>query len=569
MPRDASGADRSSMVGRGYRVLLMVLFVLLGASLPGCIPGIPVRIRRVDPEGDARAALREAEERFARGDIVGAERRYRDALRGGALGREEKLLLTAHIGYQDILLRTGRGPALVGEYRRLLEEHPRQACFHYLAARVDPDPHRRLEILQAALEFDAGLRPVVALFVHQLVASGQTEEALRIISGWLAESPRDPELALLIGDLKLQAGRPRDALDSYRATMRHVPGDPRAHVRAFDLAARLGDRPAMEDILQQARTHLAGPNLRLIEGMSAFHHNQLAVAGDILEEVFRSDPKSLAARLYFARHLGRRDPGRALEILEGVRIGAEENPREWVSRAWVLRGDFHARAGALHLARGAYKEAASISPGMVEPLRKLADIHFLEGDREGAVRMFQEVPMAIPWKAVYRVAPPVPAAAGERYRAARVRLSSPDAQERRGALRDILGGKEPWWGPLLLAALGDPEEANRVFAVRGLRSAPSDVWLPFRREILGDESAKVRGEGMSLLGRLGDVEARTLLVDGLADPDLYVREIALATLTEATGGDTLGYDPAAALAARAEAVKRWREWVARTGESGR
>jgi len=89
----------------------------------------------------------------------------------------------------------------------------------------------------------------------------------------------------------------------------------------------------------------------------------------------------------------------------------------------------------------------------------------------------------------------------------------------------------------------------------GCGSSSSDIAAAFQ-----DEDPARRIEAVALAGRNRDQSAVPFLIDRLTDSQEEVRFFAIIALKRATG-ETMGwnyYDPPAK---RAEAVRRWREWL--------
>ena len=86
---------------------------------------------------------------------------------------------------------------------------------------------------------------------------------------------------------------------------------------------------------------------------------------------------------------------------------------------------------------------------------------------------------------------------------------------------------------------------------------------------LQHENPSVRTRSCVKAARTGDRDALPLLVERLEDESADVRMFAIGALRRMTG-KTLGYRFHAARQQRAEAVRRWREWLAsnRPGATG-
>lgn len=112
-------------------------------------------------------------------------------------------------------------------------------------------------------------------------------------------------------------------------------------------------------------------------------------------------------------------------------------------------------------------------------------------------------------------------------------------------LLGFLDDERPEVVATVLAALGATKDSRLV---PYLRAAEHEDWSP----ALKLESARARV-------RLGDWQAMPVLIDGLESEDHFKRALCAQALYEATA-ETKGFDAAASLPEREEAVERWRAW---------
>ncbi len=82
---------------------------------------------------------------------------------------------------------------------------------------------------------------------------------------------------------------------------------------------------------------------------------------------------------------------------------------------------------------------------------------------------------------------------------------------------------------------------------------------------LQDEDPAVRIEAGHRAGQVKDQAAVPYLVDRLTDSEKDVRFFAIIALQRITG-ETMGWRYYEPVAKRAEAVRRWREWLRRRGK---
>lgn len=117
--------------------------------------------------------------------------------------------------------------------------------------------------------------------------------------------------------------------------------------------------------------------------------------------------------------------------------------------------------------------------------------------------------------------------------------------------------------PTLFELARDPDEkvagfALAVFAARGdARVVPSLDEIPWPAQ----DQHKLRYERARCHVKLGDWKPIGILVDGLDDPDLWSRAQCFKALSQETG-KTFDYHPKTVGPERAEAIARWRAWLA-------
>ena len=121
----------------------------------------------------------------------------------------------------------------------------------------------------------------------------------------------------------------------------------------------------------------------------------------------------------------------------------------------------------------------------------------------------------------------------------------------------------------LLTLCSDPRPDVAACAVAALgATGDSRLVEPLHQVQWATDSAPVvRFERARAYLRLGDWSQIGILVDGLESEDAWTRALCLASLKESTRIDH-GFEPAGDAEARAEAVARWRNWIASRQNEG-
>lgn len=123
--------------------------------------------------------------------------------------------------------------------------------------------------------------------------------------------------------------------------------------------------------------------------------------------------------------------------------------------------------------------------------------------------------------------------------------------------------------PYLLKLCADPRPDVAACAVAALgATGDSRLVEPLHQvQWTTDTAPAVRYERARAYLRLGDWSQIGVLVDGLESEDSWTRALCLASLRESTRIDH-GFDPSGDEQARAEAVVRWRNWIASRQNEG-
>jgi hypothetical protein len=111
----------------------------------------------------------------------------------------------------------------------------------------------------------------------------------------------------------------------------------------------------------------------------------------------------------------------------------------------------------------------------------------------------------------------------------------------------------------LVAQLGHEDPIERVAALYGLALVEDPGIAGHVTPLLRDRDAYVRALSARILEQLEARSAVQPLIDALADPEVVVREAAVAALRHVTARQ-FGFDPRGPSGDRYAAARRWREW---------
>lgn len=293
------------------------------------------------------------------------------------------------------------------------------AVFAAQAAALEGDTaevRRRLDAIDPYLALEWGWRIRVDGHRHAGDPRG-ARRAAEAAANALAAARRRTEAWLAAADLLIEEGDTATARNRYRRAMEAAPGA----IAAVDAARKLSELPGLsaEDWLRIGRLYLRHGNasrareglevyldaglgspleraqIRLEIARALFNQGRYAAAERRLLELAEESPSNRigAESLYLAGRAqyrqGKEAAGRATFLR-----AAERFPHEpAAARAVFLIADLDHDDGRIDRAREHYRRAADIAPSINEAglaLMRLGGLAFIEGDVEGAARVFEE-----------------------------------------------------------------------------------------------------------------------------------------------------------------------------------
>jgi HEAT repeat protein len=416
--------------------------------------------------------------------------------------------------------------------------------------------------------------------IERLRTAEGEEEVARALQALVAEPA--PPLAWLYGawTRHREAERRRDERElAAAAEWMASAGPPRLGIQPFVLAlAHAVARRQDEARDAFALTHtLEGPSAELaLARFAGLGRDLLARASEAaaaLDEGVRQDPGDL--RLLAQRAALRR----ALGEIEGARadlVRARDLDPASVELALAL-ADLELTAGREREALAVLDDAARQSPAVatndaLRAMRRRVEAHGIEG--AGDVNDLREHRRSrepeTRQRLAYELANRGDAAAEE---VLRKLLEDPDAVVRvtvlrlylRPRLREHVAADEVLGRRVLDTLASDPEPEVRAAAAALLGRVPSPLSLRALAAAASgaarDRSAYVREEALQGLALTDLPVTREALVAALEDPTASVRRVAAESLFR-LASTRLGFDAEGPAEERAEAVVRWRRWLA-------
>jgi len=284
-----------------------------------------------------------------RGDLDGAERRLGPALRIAP----RSPVLVATLG--RVWSRKGGAAYAAGKLMSLAERDPKLSIVRYMAARAyieAGDPFRAEGALRRGLE----LQPDSPIPYQHLTdfdfGLDRIPEALQMAGEGISRFPRSTDLQMMAGQIQAAAGRPEDAIATYRTLLERRPD---LDLASYRLAMLLAPRtePALHTEFLQTLALLAADrpsDPQLLDALGWMQHQagRDDLARPLLELAVEHSPDEPSTRF----HLG--------SLYLGA--GSSDRGREELRRALDSPRPFPERLEAMRLIRDAPTRTGSTRP---------------------------------------------------------------------------------------------------------------------------------------------------------------------------------------------------------------
>jgi tetratricopeptide (TPR) repeat protein len=287
----------------------------------------------------------------------------------------------------DILARLDDQAGVERELRALVADFPGSAYARdlasYLAAqgRLD-EAEQALRQAVAADPANFDLKFALAQFISR--SRNQPAAAEATLKEFIAASPDEPRLSVLLGTFYEASGRPAEALVQYQVVADKDPRsdtgyEARARIAALQLAAGqpAEARAAYDRILEDAPDNVGALQGRGELNLAERRYDD-AIAD--LRGVLRKEPERPAALLGLARaHVGRGDSTLAQDAYRRL---LEANPAEVEGRTEL--GVLLQSAGRLDEAGALFREAQKLQPNYVPAASGVVEVLIAQGDLKAA-----------------------------------------------------------------------------------------------------------------------------------------------------------------------------------------
>jgi len=344
------------------------------------------------------------------------------------------------------------------------------------------------------------------------VFAGDVERAVTEYREVLKDCPDHHAARMALARLLIAQGAVREARDQFAAVPDGVPDWEEARIGEAECELRLGDAAAaaarFRTVLRKEPDHLRA-SYGLAQTLVAAGRGEEAER--VYAEILKKRPDEIVADFFLAR----------LEVERGDAVAAAARLEALVDRA-----------------------ERRIERGEVERERLPLDL--------GRVRQFLDAVKS------GKAGGPHPKSVAD---VVQVLESSPDAEERRRALRTLSRVQSADVFKPIVRALLDPDHGVRILAVREVADRGGPDAARVIRNLLKDENALVRAAAASALGRVKNPIAAEALIGALRDADPDVVETAVRALASVTGReDPILFETSPTPELREKSVREWEEW---------
>ena len=151
-----------------------------------------------------------------KGEDARAANLYRKAINAMAKETPPRIDLSAHIAYQNLMVKLGRKKELVGKYDGFLARDMSDARRMFLRARLHDEVRRRRHGLERAAWRDEKLFWAHYELAEIYLTVGELDRALKSVRRAATLNPGDANVLNVLGNVLYQSGRAREAVDAFR-----------------------------------------------------------------------------------------------------------------------------------------------------------------------------------------------------------------------------------------------------------------------------------------------------------------------------------------------------------------
>jgi tetratricopeptide (TPR) repeat protein len=323
--------------------------------------GVPAAARADDVPDPVRKEYADAKALLARGDPKSVEAAFEGV-------RRIQDRASASVDYWDLFVRVWRAQKRPEESLWKEVTGPREAAmpgsavFDLLRARLEDDPDKRRAHLEAAVAREPKSVPARLALARQQRAEGNDGDAEDTVEAALEVEPGCEQALVMKGDLMLEGGRARSAMEFAREALatRDLPGLHALLARALERLAENEPRLREEAAKEAEKAVAMRPDAEAVATLAALldAHGETARAVGLLKTHFERTREPLLGGILGAMAFRQGDYDAAVKAL-----GAATAPDAKSAKALALA---HARRGRAKEAAAALARVLALDPGATE-----------------------------------------------------------------------------------------------------------------------------------------------------------------------------------------------------------
>lgn len=320
---------------------------------------------------DIRVLALRGEIAFAARDLDAAEGFYRQVL----LHRKDDVAaLHAHLGIARAHIAGGKLREAIGRLNYQLTQAPAEPIAHYLralAAFHSKDYELTKAHSEVALHIASTHAPSMFLAGAANYELGQYEQALLLLTGYIAETPNNLEARKLLAATQMKVGQPAKAVRTLQPVADGRGGeDPQLLAMLGAALTQTGDTRAAVGYLERAVAKDPGnAGLRAQLGATQVAQGNVVEGIGALEQAVQQDPQGKADIALIITHMQAKDFDKARDAAKRLQ---EKQPRS--ANGFTLAGLVELNRGDRAAARSAFLKALEVKPDDRNASRQLAEM---------------------------------------------------------------------------------------------------------------------------------------------------------------------------------------------------
>jgi len=268
--------------------------------------------------------------------------------------------------------------------------HPRQLATLFISASLDAQKgelaaaHQKVQALLKLAPGEPSFARLAGVIEYQRGNFLQAANHLgRALSGGEFQLPT----RVLLARSQLQLGDPQRSLLTLRPLLDRADLPNEVRLTAAEAQMQVGDTAAASRLFQQAaQQDPRDPRARTAWALAQFDRAGLAATEAALREIAQADSGGVAEMALVTLRMSRQLYPEALQAIDELEAKLKASPLPS-----LLRGRVELARGDQALARQHFERALQIKPDLVPAVSALADMDVRAGQRDAAVRRYQQL----------------------------------------------------------------------------------------------------------------------------------------------------------------------------------